>query len=125
MLWPLSEKPLFASKVKLRMPNGVVYVSTTEPLTETVVTTEYIVGEVSDQIFGFVTVSVCDTLLLDPVATEAAGAAPCATCAPEASRTTLDSVTDCADPLSFWTVVVTLTVALVELMFDVATRVPV
>ena len=110
---------------EIRIPNGVVYVSTTVPLTETVVMTEYIVGEESDQILGLVTVSVCVTSLADPAATDTGVAEPWATWPPDASRIELATVTDWADAPSFWTVVVTLTVALEAVMAGVVTRVPV
>ena len=59
VLVPFSENPVLASKAKVRIPNGVVYVSTTAPPTDTVVITVYRLGEVVDHSFGLGTITVC------------------------------------------------------------------
>src|SRR3954465_14933567 len=122
---PFSEKPVFASNAKVRMPNGVVYVSTTAPPTDTVVTTEYRVGDVVDQSFGLGTVTVCATSALFPVAIEVGGDMALPTSVPAASRTELAKVTDCSAAASFLMVTEMSTVALVDETCGVVTRVPV
>ena len=124
-LLPFSENPS-ASKAMVRIPNGVVYVSTTEPPTETVVTTEYRFGDVGDQSFGLDDDHLCVTAPVFPAVTAVAAArSPSPTAAPEASRTVLASVTDWSVVASFWTVTPMLTVALVDDTCGVVTRVPV
>src|SRR5579884_4104884 len=122
---PFSEKPSFGSNATLRMPKGVVYVSTTEPFTETFVTAEYIVGEVGDQSFGPTTVIVCATSPLVPAPIGVAGAASRAISVPESSRMALVTETCWADEVSFWTETVNFTVALAGETCGVVTCVPV
>ncbi|HZL18132.1 MAG TPA: hypothetical protein VFG23_10335, partial [Polyangia bacterium] len=110
---PLSVKPLVALKAKVRMPKGVVYVSTTVPPTDTVVITEYMLGEASDQILGVATVTVCVTVAVFPAATEVAGDEVAPTSVPVGSPTELATVTDWALDPSFWMVTAMFTVALV------------
>ena len=121
---PFSENPEVAPKAKVRMPNGVVYVSTTVPPTETVVSTEYIVGEVSDHSSGFATVTVCVTVAVFPAATDVAGEEAAPTSVPVASPTELATVTDWAPVPSFWTVTEMFTPALVAETCGVVTAVP-
>ena len=118
-------KPLVALNAKVRMPNGVVYVSTTAPPTDTVVITEYMVGDVSDQSLGLATVTVCVTVAVFPAATEVAGEEAAPTPVPVASPTELATVTDWALVASFWTVTAMFTVALVLETCGVVTTAPV
>ena len=99
--------------------------STTEPPTDTVVTTEYMVGDEGDHSLGLDTVAVCVTLAVFPAATDVAAEVPLPTSVPEASRTELATVTDWSVVPSFWTVAAMFTVALVEETVGVVTCVPV
>ena len=122
---PLMLKPVAASNANVRMPRGDVYVSTTEPPAETVVTTEYIVGDEGDQSLGLDTVTVCATLEVAPAATEVAAEVAVPTSVPAASRTELVTETDAALAESFCTVTLMFTVALDAETVGVLTCVPV
>ena len=113
ILVPFSEKPVFASNAKVRMPNGVVYVSTTEPPTDTVVTTEYRVGDEGRPAAWDWTRSRCASRWRSSRrATVVAAEVALPTSVPAASRTELATVTDCSVVASFWTVTAMFTVAL-------------
>src|SRR3569832_465336 len=62
MAAPFSVNLLVALKANVRMPNGVVYVSTTPPPAEMVVTAEYIDGEATDHSLGLDTITVWVTV---------------------------------------------------------------
>ena len=122
---PFSVKPLVLLKAKVRIPNGVVYVSTTLPPTDTVVITEYMFGDATDHSLGLDTVTVCVTVAVFPAATEVAGEDAAPTAVPLPSPTVLATVTDWALELSFWTVTAMFTVALELETVGVVTAVPV
>ena len=122
---PLMLKPVAAANANVRMPRGDVYVSTTEPPVDTVVTTEYMVGDAGDQSFGLETVVVWAASAVLPAATDVAAVVTVATSVPDASRTELVTETDAALAESFCTVTLMFTVALDAETVGVVTCVPV
>src|SRR6185437_12720210 len=98
---------------------------TTVPPTDSVVTTEYMLGDDTDQSLGLDTVTVCVTVAVFPAATVVAGEVAAPTPVPLPSPTVLATVTDWSPLPSFWTVTAMFTVALELETCGVVTAVPV
>src|SRR6478609_5766230 len=95
------------------------------PATDTVVTSEYVVGDVVDHSWGLATLTLAVKSLVFDAAIDLSVAVARPTSTPAASRTELTIWTACSVAASCWTVTATFTVASLVEILGVVTCTPV